>query len=124
MKVDDLAKAVMTAMREYQQDVTDALKEECVRTADDTVNLLKATSPKRSGGGSYARGWKQKTTYERKDDIRVTVHNRKYQLTHLLENGHAKVNGGRVAGIPHIRPAEDFAAKQLEEDVKTRIKGL
>ena len=122
MKVDELANAVMKELRNYSQDVTDALKEECLDVAKTTVNTLKSTSPRRTG--KYARGWKQTTTYERRDDIRVTVHNSRYQLTHLLENGHALVNGGRVSGIPHIGPAEQQASELLERKVKTRISGL
>ena len=122
MKVDQLANAVMKELLAYSQDVTDALKEECLDVAKATVTTLKSTSPRRTG--KYARAWKQTTTFERQDDIRVTVHNSRYQLTHLLENGHALVNGGRVAGIPHIGPAEQQASELLERKVKTRISGL
>lgn len=119
MKVDQLADAVAKALLEYSQDVADATKEECVKVADDTVKLLKATSPTRTG--KYRRGWRDKTTFEDKGNIRVTVYNTRYMLTHLLENGHAKVNGGRVNGIPHIEPAERKATEQLEDKVKVRL---
>lgn len=122
MKIEGLADAIAKELSEYSQDVTDALKEECVKVADETVSTLKMTSPKMTG--KYARGWRQKTEYESKSDIRVRVYNTVYMLTHLLENGHAKVNGGRVAGIPHIEPAEIEAATKLEEQVKVRLRGI
>lgn len=123
MKIDGLADAVMDELKNWSKDVVAAVKDECQTVGEDTAKQLRQISPKR--GGAYARGWKAKTTYEDWQDIRVTVYNSgHYQLTHLLENGHAKVNGGRVNGIPHISIAEENAARELESKVKVRISGV
>lgn len=122
MKVDQMTNAIMKELTGWSQDVADATKDECEKVGKETADTLKVTSPKRTG--RYARGWRSKTTFEDKSNIRVTVYNVRYQLTHLLENGHAKVNGGRVSGIPHIAPAEEQAKKSLEEKVKVRLNGV
>ena len=122
MKIDQMANAIAKELTNWSQEVADATKDECKKVADETVATLKTTSPKRTG--RYARGWREKTSFEDRSNIRVTVYNVRYQLTHLLENGHAKVNGGRVSGIPHIAPAERQATDMLENKVKARISGL
>lgn len=84
-------------------------------TAAETVKYLKANSPKGTRKSkSYAKTWK----YDRNNHYTgayrwsMTVYNEKnYQLTHLLEHGHAKVNGGRTKAQPHIAPAEEAAER-------------
>ena len=123
MKIDGMADAIVRELSAWSKEVVGALKEEVQAVGEDTAKELRQTSPKRRG--AYARDWDSKVTYDDWQDIRVTVYNKRhYQLTHLLENGHAKVNGGRVNGIPHISVAEENAARDLEKKVKVRISGI
>ena len=122
IKIADLADAISRELASYDQDVTDGVKKEVAQVAKDMVTELKQTPPRNTG--DYAKGWKARVEYESPEDIRVRVYNsKKPQLTHLLENGHAKQNGGRVNGTPHIGPAEQKAEKSLESKVKVVVRG-
>lgn len=122
IKADALAGAVAAELESYRQDVTDGLKKAVKRAARDCLAEIQSRSPQRTG--RYRKGWRMKTEYESREDIRITVHNKtSYQLTHLLEYGHAKRGGGRTAARPHIRPAEQNAEKALLEKAKVVVKG-
>lgn len=113
---------IVKELSQYSQEVADGIKKEVKQVADEMVKELKQTSPKDTG--KYAKGWKEKVEFESSEDIRVRVYNStKPQLTHLLEHGHAKKNGGRVEGRPHVGPAEQTAEKKLADGVKVVVRG-
>ncbi len=115
--VDNMADAIVEELKNYSAEVTQKVKEEIRNAGNECAEEIKDKSPVKTG--EYKKGWKAKVVYERESDIRVRVHNaKKPQLTHLLENGHAKVSGGRVPGILHIEPAE----KKIEEKLVGKIK--
>lgn len=117
VKVNDLTKEIARALQEYSTEVEEGLEEAKVEVAKDTVKRLKQTSPKKTG--DYRKGWARK-----KVGTAQVVHNRTdYQLTHLLEYGHAKRGGGRVAGIPHIAPVEEKAIDEYVKRVEKVIRG-
>lgn len=119
--IDGLADAIAKELAEYSQDVTDGLKKEVKQVAKECRQDIAQSSPEFTG--DYKKGWATKVNYEGADDIRMTVHNRTdYQLTHLLEYGHAIPTGGRVEGKPHIRPAEERAAEKLVKKVRVVVK--
>ena len=122
IRAEDLVDAVSEELDIYAGEVTEAVKKTVTAVAKETVKVVKQKSP--SASGAYKKSWAQKKTYENDGSIQVTVYNRKrYQLTHLLENGHAKVNGGRTRAYPHIAPAEEFAERQLEQLLKRELGG-
>lgn len=119
--VEKLADAIIRELKNYNEEVIEQIKISAKKVAEDCTMDIKEKAPKRTG--KYRRGWKKKVAYESKDDIRVVVYNKTApQLTHLLEFGHAKVNGGRVEGKPHIAPAEQKAAKAMLNKVKVAVK--
>lgn len=120
VKIDDLADEVMRGLKEYATLATDDLKEAVKHAGDTTKDEIEKTAPKRTG--KYRKSWAIKKTKETSDSIQVVVHSKtRYRLTHLLENGHAKRGGGRVAGRPHIAPAEKAGEEQLINEVKRKL---
>lgn len=120
IKIDDLAKAVAEELHTYRNEVVEELKGSVKDAAKKCVAAIKAASP--ADTGEYRDGWAVKKAFESDSDIRLQVHNKtNYQLTHLLEDGHANVDGGRTPGKPHISPAADMAAELLEKDVKVKV---
>lgn len=105
---------------EINKDVEESARRNIDRTAKESVQKLRNTSPKKTG--SYAKGWGTK----KQGDMDVVVHNRTdYQLTHLLENGHVIKNKkgtyGRTHGIKHIAPVEEWASDELPRRIMEDI---
>ena len=120
VKLDDLADAIEKELVGYEQEVADDLFESVDNAADVCVATLRANSPEQTG--DYKKGWRKRTAYKSDLDIRLQVHNKTdYQLTHLLEDGHANVGGGRTPAHPHIAVAAENASKLLERDVSVKV---
>lgn len=127
VNLDGLADAILDALTEEEQRIAEVTKAEVRTVTAEAVTELRSSAPRRTG--DYARSWRQRTEFESKSDIRTRIYNDKhYQLTHLLEFGHAIRNGtgrvyGRVDAYPHVAQAEEHAAEKLMGRVKVRISG-
>lgn len=120
VKMNGLADAITDTLEEFKEETMQDVKTSVRSSAKFCVKELQENSPELTG--DYAKGWKSKDAYESATDIRVQVYNKTdYQLTHLLEDGHAKVNGGTVPGTPHIGPAAEKAGEKLEKDVLIKV---
>lgn len=112
----NLTKEVNDLLDKYVKEIDESFAEVLPKVGKETVKELKNTSPKLSG--RYAKGWKQKVEKGGINGNKLTVYNADaYQLTHLLEYGHAKVNGGFVSAKPHIKKAQDKAEKTVVEEL-------
>lgn len=120
--IDNLAKTIMEGLQEYADVASEDVKTAVRKAGKNVKTEISANAPKRTG--AYAKSWAVKTQKETANSLEVVVHSKnRYQIAHLLEHGHAKRGGGRVAGIPHIAPAEENAVKQLEEDIVKKLGG-
>lgn len=120
--IDNLAKTIMEGLQEYADLASEDVKA-AVRKAGKNVKAdIAANAPKRTG--AYSKSWTVKTQKETANSLEVVVHSKnRYQLAHLLEHGHAKRGGERVAGKPHIAPAEEKAIKELEQEITRKLGG-
>lgn len=119
IRPDQLADTVKKELDDLEEDTIDKVKKAVQDAADTAVKDLKATSPKCTG--KYAKSWTQRKVKETSSEKEIVVHARRYQLTHLLENGHAKRGGGRVAPRVHIKPVEEKVSEKLESDIRRGI---
>ena len=121
-KIDNLANEIMEGLKEYVDLASDDVKK-AVRKAGNTVRKeISENAPKDTG--AYAKSWSVKKTKETSNSLEVTVYSKnRYQLAHLLEHGHAKRGGGRVAARPHIAQAEQSAVETLDSEIAKALGG-
>ena len=121
-KIDNLANEIMEGLKEYADLASDDVKK-AVRKAGNTVRKeIYENAPKDTG--AYAKSWSVKKTKETSNSLEVTVYSKnRYQLAHLLEHGHAKRGGGRVAARPHIAQAEQSAVETLDSEIAKALGG-
>jgi Bacteriophage HK97-gp10, putative tail-component len=119
IRIDQLADELVSAIKEYTDDVEVAVRKKVDETARKVLKEAQALAPKRTG--EYARTF----TITKEDGYGTTkriIWNKKhYRRVHLLEFGHAKVNGGRVPAYPHLRPAYEKHAADLPKELKRVI---
>ena len=112
---DSLSREIENALKEYTEEVEVALESTKKDLAKQGIRELKAISPVRTG--KYAKSWTRK-----KRGKKIILHNKEYQLTHLLEKGHAKRDGGRVAARVHIAPVEKHLQQDAEQVFKKKLR--
>ena len=126
--VDNLASEIVKTLKEVEGMTEEAVEKGITKTAKDAVRDLHNAHP--SGSGKYGswdkkynKGWKvMQTKRDKRYHKKATIHNETdYQLTHLLEKGHALRNGGRTRAFPHIAPVAEKCEDELVSNLKRYI---
>lgn len=118
--IDDMTAEIMKGLTEYANLVDAEMKKAVRKTATSVKNEISANAPVKSG--RYKKSWAAKKTKENSHSLEMTVHSKnRYQIAHLLEHGHAKRGGGRVAAIPHIAPAEAHGEEMLTQLIEEAL---
>lgn len=117
--IDRLTDELVSAVKEYTDEVAEGVRKTVDKTAREVLKETKELAPKRTGEYARSFGITKEDGY---GTTRRIIWNKKhYQRVHLLEFGHAKVNGGRVPAFPHLRPAYDKHGAKLPDELKKVI---
>lgn len=125
IKPEELQKTLMEYLEKYKENIDDDVIEATDEVTRRARDELKQVSPRGKGTRitPYYRGWAIKVSKKRTGVYHKVIWNKtNYQLTHLLEFGHATRNGGRTRAIPHIRPTEEKYNVEFEDLLKKKIR--
>ena len=121
VSIGNIADTIMKELNAYADTTADGVKTAVQRAAKTVKSEIQAGAPVKTG--AYKKSWTAKNTAESANKLEITVYSRnRYQLAHLLEHGHAKRGGGRVAARPHIVSAEQSGIEQLEQEIERCIR--
>lgn len=118
----DIGTAIMKELGTYSNDLVERINVSSKKCANKLKREIQENSPEKTG--DYKKGWRVRQVYKSHTLSQYVVHNATdYQLTHLLEFGHA-VKGGteRVKPIPHIAPAEEKVVGEFMNEVEKAVK--
>jgi len=112
----------MQELTEWNKECTDKALDIVDMTALEAKEAVSAAASGAGigGQGAYKAGFYLKKMYSGANGKRYVLANKVYQLTHLLEFGHALWQGGRTRAFPHWQAAESIA-QQLPERLKDAI---
>ena len=122
VSIDEMDSAIMDELEKYAELASDDLKAAVKETAASVRKDIQTGAPVDTG--KYKKIWSVKNVHEDSESIDLVVHSRnRYQIAHLLEHGHAKRGGGRVAAKPHIAAAEQRGNEKLVTTIEQKLKG-
>ena len=123
ISIDDLDKAIQDELTIYSGEIIEDVKAIAKAKTSELVKLTKATAPVGKRKKHYKSYISSKKLGETARSISYLwyVKSPEYRLSHLLNNGHATRNGGRVKGTGFITKASEKVLDEYEEEVREAI---
>lgn len=120
---ETLGAEIEKLLEDYANEAAESMKEIAKKVGQKGAQAIKNDARSSFGGsGEYASGWKYKDISEDRLTISGVIYNANVpSLPHLLEHGHAKRGGGRVAGRAHIAPVEKEIIESFEKEIMAKL---
>lgn len=126
IKADQMAVEIVRIMTDYKGAIDVDVQKIAERVGKETAKKVRdnASSAGFGGTGKYVRSITSSTAKGHGAGYSGRVVYAKapgYRLTHLLEHGHATVNGGRTRAFPHWESAEREGVAEFEKELREAI---
>ena len=122
MRAHELGDEVRRQLQLYDDDVRGGIEEATSKIAKEGRKKIKSIGGYKDRSGEYRKGFYLRDHSTRRRPA-YTLANKKYQLTHLLEHGHATKDGGRTGASPHWDPVAEYMAKAYLDEVTSVLEG-
>jgi len=121
--IDRLSKSIEKILTDYQNDTTITVGDLAKKFTQKGALTIRSEASGRGWGENtgYDKGWTSRFETGRLSAQGVIYNKDVPGLPHLLENGHAKRNGGRTRANPHIAPVEKKITDEFEKAVMRSI---
>ena len=124
VSMDQLGEAIAKELTIFNDNVVEGIKRETKASMTRLVKETKATAPVGNRQKHYRDSIKSKKTEETDRSVSYLwyVDGSDYRLSHLLENGHALRDGGRVEGTHFIQKASNPILEEYLRSVEEVLK--
>lgn len=121
ISVEEFSKILAQRCKDYTDEICKKVETGIAKIGKENAKEAKDTSPE--DFGDYKKSWTTTIEKTSRGVIQATTHNKKYQLVHLLENGHLTRKGtGRIAGkgkehtkaIIHVSTVQEHAEEKID----------